>query len=188
MNKEEKLCAVWMGILSCVESFGALPLGLHLSLAVEKGGHDNKVLSHHCRLVRSNSTHYMCMMNWLHYAQLKWLFSSSDQCCHLNNMMLWVDTEYGCWSQKCTIKKTLWCNLSWRRVYESTPTIMPIDDCTLTCRSTSVANLKIIINMQCSSFQSVSLLSSLDRMSTRGNKKGTKSLWCQWGENLIVKY
>lgn len=31
-----KLRAVWMGILSCVESFGSLPLGLHLSLAVDK--------------------------------------------------------------------------------------------------------------------------------------------------------
>lgn len=31
-----KLRAVWIGILSCVESFGSLPLGLHLSLAVDK--------------------------------------------------------------------------------------------------------------------------------------------------------
>lgn len=60
MNKEEELCAFRMGILSCVQSFGALPLGLHLSLAVErKGGMTTK-----CSLITdvwcSQKAHITC--------------------------------------------------------------------------------------------------------------------------------
>ena len=148
MNKGGKLCAVWMGILSCVESFGVFHLAYILALhwreekKKKKAGHNNKVLSHHCCLVRSHITHYMCMMNWRHYAQLKWLFSSSDLCCHLNNMMLGADTGCGCSGSKCTIKNT---HASRGRIYGSS-TVMLLEQ-GRPLRSTAVENLEIIINV-----------------------------------------